>query len=151
MTGTAHLLAISGDQFGIVALLSFSLFLWILKRSEYLILTISVKKWAAGLTIPCIVLYAYIAGGGISVIRAMIMVIVFFVSILFNRERHLLHTLVLAAFLILIASPPSLFDVSFQLSFLAVLSILYLLPRILKELKEKGHYSRSRSPGNRRA
>jgi competence protein ComEC len=138
VSGTAHLLAISGDQFGIVALLSFSLFIWILKRSEFLLLSLSVKKWAAGLTIPCIILYACIAGGGISVIRAMIMVIVFLVSILFNRERHLLHTLALAAFLILIASPPSLFDVSFQLSFLAVLSILYLLPRILKELKGEG-------------
>ncbi len=80
LTGTAHLLAISGDQFGIVAFLSFSLLIWTLKRSEYLLLTISVKKWAAGLTIPCIILYAYIAGGGISVIRAMIMVIVFLVS-----------------------------------------------------------------------
>lgn len=135
LTGTAHLLAISGDQFGIVAFLSFSFLIWILKRSEFLLLNISVKKWAAGLTIPGIILYAYIAGGGISVIRAMIMVIVFLVSILFNRERHLLHTLALAAFLILIVSPPSLFDVSFQLSFLAVLSILYLLPRILKKLK----------------
>ena len=138
ITGIAHLLAISGDQFGIVAFLSFSLLIWILKRSELLLLSISVKKWAAGLTIPCILLYAFIAGGGISVIRAMIMVITFFLSILFSRERHLLHTLVLAAFLILIFSPPSLFDVSFQLSFLAVLSILYLVPRILQELKKEG-------------
>jgi competence protein ComEC len=84
LTGTAHLLAISGDQFGIVALLSFSLFIWILKRSEFLLLSISVRKWAAGLTIPCIVLYAFIAGGGISVIRAMIMVVTFLFSILFN-------------------------------------------------------------------
>jgi competence protein ComEC len=135
LTGTAHLLAISGDQFGIVALLSFSLFIWILKRSEFLLLSVSVRKWAAGLTIPCIVLYAFIAGGGISVIRAAIMVITFLFSILLNRERNMLHTLALAAFLILIFSPPSLFDVSFQLSFLAVLSILYLVPRILQELK----------------
>jgi len=138
LTGTAHLLAISGDQFGIVALLSFSLLIWILKRSEFLLLTLDVKKWAAGLTIPCIVLYAFIAGGGISVIRAAIMVITFFLSILFNRERNLLHTLALAAFLILIFSPPSLFDVSFQLSFLAVLSILYLVPRIFQKFKKEG-------------
>jgi competence protein ComEC len=138
MTGIAHLLAISGDQFGIVAFLSFSLFIWTLKRSEFLLLSISVKKWAAGLTIPCILLYAFIAGGGISVIRAMIMVVTFLLSILFNRERNLLHTLALAAFLILIFSPPSLFDVSFQLSFLAVLSILYLVPRILREVKKEG-------------
>ena len=138
LTGTAHLLAISGDQFGIVALLSFSLLIWILKRSEFLLLSISVRKWAAGLTIPCIILYAFIAGGGISVIRAAIMVITFLFSILLNRERNLLHTLALAAFLILIVSPPSLFDVSFQLSFLAVLSILYLVPRILQEFKQEG-------------
>ena len=134
LTGIAHLLAISGDQFGIVALLSFSLLIWILKRSEFLLLSISVKKWAAGLTIPCILLYAFIAGGGISVIRAAIMVITFLLSILLDRERNLLHTLALAAFLILIFSPPSLFDVSFQLSFLAVLSILYLVPRILRRV-----------------
>jgi competence protein ComEC len=138
LTGTAHLLAISGDQFGIVALLSFSLLIWILKRSEFLLLSISVKKWAAGLTIPCIILYAFIAGGGISVIRAAIMVITFLLSILLNRERDLLHTLALAAFLILVFSPPSLFDVSFQLSFLAVLSILYLVPRILEGFKQEG-------------
>jgi competence protein ComEC len=138
LTGTAHLLAISGDQFGIVALLSFSLLIWILKRSEFLLLSISVRKWAAGLTIPCIVLYTFIAGGGISVIRAAIMVITFLFSILLNRERNLLHTLALAAFLILILSPPSLSDVSFQLSFLAVLSILYLVPRILQEFKQEG-------------
>ena len=138
LTGTAHLLAISGDQFGIVALLSFSVLIWILKRSEFLLLTIDVKKCASALTIPCIVFYALIAGGGISVIRAAIMVITFLFSILLNRERNLLHTLALAAFLILIVSPPSLFDVSFQLSFLAVLSILYLVPRILQEFKQEG-------------
>jgi competence protein ComEC len=138
VAGIAHLLAISGDHLGIVALLSFSLFLWILKRSEFLLLSISVKKWAAGLTIPFILLYTFIAGGGISVIRATIMVITFFLSILFSRERNLLHTLALAAFLILLFSPPSLFDVSFQLSFLAVLSILYLVPRLFRwQIEEK--------------
>jgi competence protein ComEC len=135
VTGIAHLLAISGDHLGIVALLSFSLLIWILKRSELLLLSISAKKWAAALTIPCILLYTFIAGGGISVIRATLMVITFFLSILFNRERNLLHTLALAAFLILLFSPPSLFDVSFQLSFLAVLSILYFVPRILRSLR----------------
>jgi len=138
ITGIAHLLAISGDHLGIVALLSFSLMIWILKRSEYLLLTLDIKKWAAAMTIPCLLLYTFIAGGGISVIRAMIMVITFFFSILFNRERNLLHTLALAAFLILIFSPPSLFDVSFQLSFLAVLSILYIVPHILQGLKQEG-------------
>ncbi len=136
-SGIAHLLAISGDHLGIVALLSFSLFLWVMKRSEMLMLSVSIKKWAAALALPCIILYTFIAGAGISVIRATIMVIVFFLSIIFDRERHLLHTLGLAGFMILLFSPPSLFDASFQLSFLAVLSILYLVPPILAELKQE--------------
>ncbi len=136
-TGVAHLLAISGDHLGIIALLSFSLIFWVLKRSEFLLLTLSVKKWAAGFTIPCILLYMFIAGGGISVIRATIMVIVFFLSILFSRERNLLYTLMLAAFLILLVSPPSLFDISFQLSFLSVLSILYFVPNALRRFGQK--------------
>jgi len=148
VTGIAHLLAISGDHLGIVALLSFSLLIWTLKRSEFLLLSISVKKLAAGLTIPCILLYMFIAGGGISVIRATLMVITFFLSILFNRDRNLLHTLALAAFLILLFSPPSLFDVSFQLSFLSVLSILYLVPPLLQWLKgERTSLPNKPSPG----
>jgi competence protein ComEC len=126
--GIAHLLAISGDQFGIVAFLCYALLLWGLKRSEILLLSVPVYKWAAGLTIPCLLLYGLISGAGISVIRAMIMAVLFFVSILVDRERNLLHTLAVAAFLILLVTPASLFDVSFQLSFAAVLSILYLLP-----------------------
>ncbi|MCX8116728.1 MAG: DNA internalization-related competence protein ComEC/Rec2 [Desulfobacterota bacterium] len=133
-TGTAHLLAISGDHLGIVALLTFSLFFGLMKRSEFLLLSLSVKKWAAGLTLPCLLLYVFIAGGGISVIRAAIMVFALFLSIVTDRQRHLLHSLGLAAFVILLFSPPSLFDVSFQLSFSAVLAILYLVPRLYQNV-----------------
>lgn len=139
-TGIAHLLAISGDHLGIVALLSFSLILWFLKRSEFILLTINVKKFAALLTLPCIILYTFIAGAGISVIRATLMVCIFLLSIIFRRERNLIYTLALSAFIILIFSPSSIFDVSFQLSFLAVLSILYLVPWIIKELKNENFY-----------
>lgn len=134
-TGIAHLLAISGDHLGIVALLSFSLIFWLLKRSEFLLLSINVKKFAALLTLPCIILYTFIAGAGISVIRATLMVCIFLLSIIFRRERNLLYTLGLSAFIILIFSPSSIFDVSFQLSFLAVLSILYLIPWIKSSLR----------------
>jgi len=137
VTGIAHLLAISGAHLGVLALLSFSLFLWVMKRSEFFLLSFSVKKWAALLTIPILLLYTFIAGGRISMIRAAIMAITFLLSIVFDRERHPLHTLALAAFLILLFSPPALFDVSFQLSFVAVLSILYLVPRILRNMKRE--------------
>jgi competence protein ComEC len=119
VTGVAHLLAISGDHLGIVALLSFSLFLWVLKRSEWLLLTVSVRKWAAALTIPCILLYTFIAGGGISVIRATLMVIIFFSPSCSTREKPASYAGP-GAFLILIVSPlpsSSLFQLSFLPSF----------------------------------
>lgn len=149
-TGITHLLAISGDHLGIVAFLSYSLLMWIFKRSETILLSTSAKKWAAGLTIPCVILYTFMAGAGMSVVRATIMVVTFFFSVLIDRERHLLHTLAVAAFLILFLSPPSLFDVSFQLSFVAVLSILYLVPRVLRALKEEDPLSSRTSPWRRK-
>jgi len=149
-TGITHLLAISGDHLGIVAFLSYSLLIWVLKRSEIVLLSTLVKKWAAGLTIPCVVLYTFVAGAGMSVVRATIMVVTFFLSILIDRERHLLHTLAVAAFLILFLSPPSLFDVSFQLSFAAVLSILYLVPSLLREPKEEEPPLSQRPPWRRK-
>jgi competence protein ComEC len=49
-----------------------------------------------------------------------------------DRQKDLYDALFLAAFLILVAAPAALFDVSFQLSFLAVLSMLYLVPRFME-------------------
>jgi ComEC/Rec2-related protein len=57
--------------------------------------------------------------------RAVIMVGAFLMTFLFERERDTMNTLALAAFIILIWFPPALFSISFQLSFAAVLSILY--------------------------
>ena len=57
--------------------------------------------------------------------RAVIMVSLFLLTFLFEREHDLMNTLALAAMLILILHPPALFSISFQLSFSAVLSIVY--------------------------
>jgi competence protein ComEC len=58
------------------------------------------------------------------------MVVLFMVAILLGRERDLYNTLALAAFVILIVSPDSLLDVSFQLSFAAVAFLIFLTPRL---------------------
>ena len=53
-------------------------------------------------------------------------------TFLFEREHDLMNTLALAAMLILIVHPPSVFTISFQLSFSAVLSIIYGLSKVNK-------------------
>jgi competence protein ComEC len=136
--GVAHIIAISGLHMGIVALVIFSLTKWSLRRSETITLTLDIHKLSAAATIPPLILYTFIAGARIPTTRAAIMIIIYLISILLDRQRNLYNTLAVAALVILLVSPPSLFDVSFQLSFAAVLAILYLVPRF-SEIIPKPH------------
>jgi len=129
-TGTTHIIAISGLHIGIVALFALFVIRLILKSSEYLLLKGNMAKISAVFALLTVVLYTFIAGAGISVVRSALMIGVLMGAILLNRERDLFNTLALAAFIILIAAPYSLFDVSFQLSFAAVASLLFLTPRL---------------------
>lgn len=129
-TGTTHIIAISGLHIGIVALFSLFVIRLVIKSSEYLLLKGNMVKISAVFAILIVVLYTFIAGAGVSVVRAAIMIATLMCAILLNRERDIFNTLALAAFLILIAAPYSLFDVSFQLSFAAVASLLFLTPRL---------------------
>jgi competence protein ComEC len=129
-TGTTHIIAISGFNIGIVAVFSLYVITLILKSSQYFLLRWNVTSISTLLTILVVILYTFIAGSGISVVRASIMVVLFMFAILINRERDLYNTLALAALSILIVAPYSLFDISFQLSFVAVTALLFLMPRL---------------------
>lgn len=135
-TGTTHIIAISGFNIGIVAIFSLFMIRFSLRRSEYLLMRWNVTYISTLFTILLIILYTLIAGAGISVVRASVMVVIFTIAILLNRQSDLYNTLAMAAFLILIVSPFSLFDVSFQLSFSAVTSLLFLTPRLVALLPQ---------------
>ncbi len=130
-TGLGHVLAVSGLHIGLVAWLSFFFLKWLMARSYRLTLAINVRKAAAVLTCIPVILYASLAGLQISCQRAMIMALVFFGSILLDREKDIWSTLALAAFIVLAIEPMSLFSIGFQLSFTAVLGILWLAPPFL--------------------
>lgn len=129
-TGMSHVLAISGLHIGIIAFLSIIIVRFIMKSSEYLLLRFNILKVSAIFAFIPIIVYAFIAGLGISTVRATIMIVTFLVAILCGKERKLFNTLALAAFVILVISPGSLFDISFQLSFSAVAAILFIAPRL---------------------
>ena len=128
--GTAHLLAISGLHIGIVATIAFLAFRFILARSQRVLLAAWSTKGAALLSLFPVLFYGFLAGMSPATQRAVIMVTVFLMALLFERERDTINTLALAALVILIISPTALFEISFQLSFAAVFAILYMMEHI---------------------
>ena len=123
--GIGHVLAISGLHIGIIATASFIFFRWLLSYSKLFLWNAWTKKGAAILSLFPVILYGLISGMSPSTQRAVIMVTVFLMTFLFEREQDPMNTLAIAAMIILIVYPPSLFSISFQLSFIAVLSIIY--------------------------
>jgi len=133
-TGLGHVLAVSGLHIGLVAWAAFFLFKWGLSRFYTLPLRIDIKKAAALLTCIPVLAYVFIAGCQVSSQRAMIMVLVFLLSMILGREKEIWSTLALAGLLILAVDPHALFSMSFQLSFSAVIGILWLTPAILDRI-----------------
>ena len=124
-TGTGHLLAISGLHVGIVAAAAFYLFSWVLSRFKIVLWSAWSRKGAALLSMIPATAYAILAGMSPSTQRALVMVSVYLMTFVFEKEHDLFNTLAIAALLILVISPPAFWSISFQLSFLSVLTIIY--------------------------
>nr|WP_236263998.1 ComEC/Rec2 family competence protein [Dysgonomonas sp. Marseille-P4677] len=134
-TGTVHVLSVSGLHVGIIYLMVGFLLGFIRRGAKY--------YWLKPLFIMVLLwCYAFITGLPTSVIRASAMLTVFCVSDIIGRKSFSAHALYIAAFFILLFSPFSLFDIGFQLSFMSVLSILYLHPKAVSALKIENKYVR---------
>jgi len=119
-TGTLHLLAISGSNVALVVLLFFGLFR--LLRIPY--------RLSLLLVFPLILIFSFVTGNQPSVVRASIMTSLFLLSLLVERERDILNLWGLAALVILFINPSTLFDVGFQLSFMATLGLILWVPKL---------------------
>lgn len=112
-TGVYHLLVVSGMN---VALLAFAVFL--------LARRLRAPQWAASLvTIALSVFYAFVAGMGTPILRAVFMLSLFLIARLFYRERAALNATGFAALVVLVLSPSAWFEPAFQLTFGALLAI----------------------------
>ena len=127
--GVSHVLSISGLHVALVAGAGYTLFRWLLARSRRLLLTINVPKLATALSVIPVLLYAGIAGSNVATIRSVIMIFVFVAAVLVGRQRHLIVSLAAAAILILLWSPGAALDISFQLSFVSVLGLVWGMER----------------------
>lgn len=118
-SGTFHILAISGLN---VSLLAGGLFAMLrLARAS--------PRLAACASAILVTFYAALAGASASVIRAAVMADVYLLAIVLDRRGDLLNSLALSALAILWWNPRFLQDVGFQLTFLATLGIILVVPR----------------------
>jgi len=128
-TGTAHILSISGLHVGMVAAFSYWAAFFLFRRSERALLALNARKTAIILAAVPTVIYALLAGLPLPTQRAVVMALAFIASFAIGRGKDHLNTLSLAGLVILAANPVSVWDVSFQLSFGAMASIIILVPR----------------------
>jgi len=129
-TGTSHLLAISGLHLGMVMVLSFTLFWYLLSRSEYLLLKFELKKITVLLSFIPTFFYASLAHFSPATARSFVMILLFWWLYFSRRLKDTWVFLATAAWLLLLLHPPMIYQISFQLSFLALASILYFTPRL---------------------
>jgi competence protein ComEC len=132
LTGTTHLMAISGLHIGWIAVCGF----WLGRRlgSLHQRWLLSVPKQYSGALFALVVafFYALLAGFAIPTQRAFIMIATLIVSLLLGRSRSLSHSLALALLLVLLWSPLAVLSPGLWLSFGAVATILYVFSGRLK-------------------
>ena len=133
VSGASHVLALSGLHLGII----YSLLLMLSWRSNRM------WRWrflVQLLTLTAIWTYVMLVGMPLSAVRSALMMTVCSVISVSGRARHTISGIAVAALVVVAVSPMSIFDVGFQMSFAAVVSIYFcaaplcdiLLPKALR-------------------
>ena len=112
--GTYHVIAISGGNIAILA----GLVLWLLR------LAARARAGAAGAAIAVLAAYAFIAGGGPSVVRATVMAAIYLSLRMIDQRTSPVHAMALTAAALLVVSPLAIADVGFWLTFGATAAIV---------------------------
>lgn len=128
-SGIAHILAISGLH---ISLLGMGVFKCLGRTGI---------NYKCGAIVSIILLWNYgvMVGMGTSTFRAIIMFSIMVIGKVILRSYDLLTAMAIAAFILLIQNPFLLYDVGFQLSFMAILGVAMVIPSLisLTEVKNK--------------
>jgi len=122
-TGALHVLSVSGLHVGIV----YIVFSWLLSFFD------RIKKGniiKAVLLLFIVWFYAMLSGLSPSVLRSATMFSFIIISNSFNKNSDIYNTLAVSCFLLLMINPFMIMEVGFQLSYLAVLGIVLIQPRL---------------------
>ncbi|MBT8272470.1 MAG: ComEC family competence protein, partial [Bacteroidia bacterium] len=119
--GAIHILAVSGLHIGIILLILQSIFKFLdyIRNGKLIrIALVLIFLWS----------YAILAGLSASVVRAVTMFTVFAIAMNLKRPTNVYNTIAISIFMLLLFKPNFLFDVGFQLSYMAVLAIVSFEP-----------------------
>ena len=133
-SGIAHLFAISGLHFGLLALLLYRVCRWFYTRSTYLLLHFPPQKILPIFLIVPLAGYLVLTGNAWATRRAFLMVGFVALLIAYGRRTPTFSLLASVALCLLICNPLALFQPGFQLSFTGVAAILAWLPEWQRKL-----------------
>ena len=122
-TSTLHIVVVSGQNLTLVSMFFLALS-GLIKR-----------RVAICLSFLAIIFYTLLTGAQIPVLRAAIMVSLTFIAQIFGRQKEGLWVLSLTGGLMLLINPNWIFDLSFQLSFMATFGLIVITPVLLKKFK----------------
>lgn len=117
LTGTSHIIVISGSNISLIA----GIFLLLGQK-------ILGKRYAPPLAMAGIIIYTFLVGADAAVSRAAVMGCVFVLAIWVGRPGLALNSLIFSGFVLTLLNPLILSDVGFQLSFMATLGLILLVP-----------------------
>ncbi len=123
--GATHVLAVSGLHVGILSLIIAFVFGFLNKNKKTKFLYLS-------LILSVLFGYAFLTGLSPSVLRASVMFGVIQIGFAFGKRSTIYNNLAFSAFVLLVFSPYMIFEVGFQLSYLAVLGIVLIQPKLAK-------------------
>lgn len=136
--GVNHILSVSGFHVGIVTAVWVYLLRWLLMRSEWLALRFDLRRAALLSAVPIMLAYLLFTGSAWATARAVLMLIVIVLAFWFERDVDGVDALIAAAFLLILFDPGALFDLSFQLSCVALWGLMVLTPVFMRPFERFG-------------
>lgn len=119
-SGLTHIMAVSGMNVA-----------YIVMPLEFIFMRLRLRKsLSVGIIATALIVFTMMTGASASVVRAVIMSLVVLFGKLLNKQADVLTSLAFSSLLILLYNPISLFDIGFQLSYAATLSLIIFYPKM---------------------
>ncbi len=126
-TGISHVVVVSGMHLAIIMMAIF----WCMDRLFYN------KYIRCVLSIISVFIISAVCGFTMSILRAGVMFVIAGLAPVFNRDNDSLNSLLTAVTIVLIGAPFAILNVSFQLSVLSTLAIIWVVPFYSRLIKER--------------